>query len=367
MRVFRRVLFVLAAATLVAVTAFCAFYDTRFQTMASIEKVTSCDTGYDLYSMDVSYDYDVDDVIAHGIGSDQDFIDAALGEALPLLPVHMKASNYACSAFGTIASDGNVLMGRNYDFHRNTSAMLVHTAPKGGYESVAIAALDDLSANEADVSTKSRLACLAAPFCCLDGMNEKGLSIAVLTIGQNPTRQSTGKQTITTCLAVRLVLDRAASTADAVALLENYDMFASSGRDYHFYIDDAGGDGRIVEYDPDSPDRELTAMSVSAATNFYNLDIDRVRAGQDVERYGVGIARYDRIENILSENAGNVTTDVAWEAIRAVAQEPREGDVTSNTQWSVVYDDTALTADIAIRRDWATVTHYDLACDMTSR
>lgn len=364
MRLFRRVVFVLSAVVLVVVTAFCAFYASRFQTIASIEKITSYDTGYDLYRMEVRYDYDVDNVIAYGIRSDQDFTDAALREALPLLPAHMRASDYACSAFGTVSSDGDVLMGRNYDFHRNTSAMLIHTAPADGYESVGIVALDDLSANKATASAKSKLACLAAPFCCLDGMNEKGVSIAVLTLEKDATRQNTGKQTITTCLAVRLVLDRVASTAEAVALLQGYDMFASSGRDYHFYIDDATGDGRIVEYDPDSADRQLVAMPVFAATNFYNLDIDRVRAGQDTELYGVGIARYDRIENILSENAGSITDDVAWEAIRSVAQAPREDDVTSNTQWSVLYDDTALTADIVIRRDWGTMTHYDLSRDV---
>lgn len=43
------------------------------------------------------------------------------------------------------------------------------------------------------------------------------------------------------------------------------------------------------------------------------------------------------------------------------SQAPKEGDVTSNTQWSIVYDDTHLTAEIAIRRDWDSVIKYDLA------
>ena len=34
--------------------------------------------------------------------------------------------------------------------------------------------------------------------------------------------------------------------------------------------------------------------------------------------------------------------------------------VTSNTQWSLVYDDTDLTAQIVIRRKWGDVIHYDL-------
>ena len=45
-------------------------------------------------------------------------------------------------------------------------------------------------------------------------------------------------------------------------------------------------------------------------------------------------------------------SDVAWEALKAASQEPSEEEVTSNTQWSIVYDDTNLTAEIALRRNW---------------
>ena len=47
-------------------------------------------------------------------------------------------------------------------------------------------------------------------------------------------------------------------------------------------------------------------------------------------------------------------------ALQASAQDPNPEDVTSNTQWSLVYDDTALTAQIALRRNWDDVIHYDL-------
>ena len=72
-------------------------------------------------------------------------------------------------------------MGRNYDFKLDTSAMLVYCTPPNGYKSVAFAALDNISANTPDESMKKKLATLTSPFICLDGMNEKGVSIAVLT------------------------------------------------------------------------------------------------------------------------------------------------------------------------------------------
>lgn len=229
----RTILLSLLILLLLVLVVFVGFYFTRLQTIQSIEQITDYDDGYNLYRMNVQYDYSLDRVIAYGITGNQTMLDAILKEALPLLPVSMKVPNYGCTAFTLTDTDGSVHMGRNYDFKRDTSAMLVYCAPKDGYRSVAFAALDNVGANIPDESLKKKLATLTAPFICLDGMNEKGVSIAVLTLDSEPVHQNTGKPTIATTLAIRLVLDRAATTEEAVQLLSSYDMFASSGRDYH--------------------------------------------------------------------------------------------------------------------------------------
>ena len=205
-RMLKRILVVLLVLILLAVAGFGMLYAGRLRTVNSIERITAYDD-YNLYRMDVTYDYSIDDVINYGITDNQSMIDAILKETLPLLPVHMKAPNYGCSAFATV-SDRNILMGRNYDFKRDTSAMLVYCTPKDGYKSVALAALDNISANQPDISMAKKLACLTAPFICLDGMNEKGVSIAVLTLDSEPVNQDTGKQKIFTTLAIRLVPPR---------------------------------------------------------------------------------------------------------------------------------------------------------------
>lgn len=96
---------------------------------------------------------------------------------------------------------------------------------------MAFAALDNISANTPDASMKKKLATLTAPFICLDGMNEKRVSIAVLTLDSESVHQNTGKPVIRTTLVIRLILDRAATTEEAVELLNQCDMFATSGRD----------------------------------------------------------------------------------------------------------------------------------------
>lgn len=356
----KRILAALLILVLVCVLAFCGLYLGRFKTLASIRKVSAYEDGYNLYRMDIKYDYSLDDIIASGITNDQSMVDAIVKEALPLLPVSIKAPSFGCTAFTMQDTDGDIHMGRNYDFKDDTSAMLVYCTPKGGYKSVALAALNNISANTPDASTKQKLSALTAPFVCLDGMNEKGVSIAVLTLDSAPTRQSTGKPVISTTLAIRLVLDRAATTQEAVDLLKGYDMFASSGRDYHFYITDASGDGRVIEYDCDDPARGLLETKTEAVTNFFVMYKDKVLPNQKNGIYGHGRERYDAVLEVFDQQKDSPSNDTVWAALKAASQEPNPESITSNTQWSIAYNNTDLTAEIIIRRHWADMTRYSL-------
>lgn len=360
-KVIKRISLFLLAVILLAVIGFGGLYFTRILTVSSIEKLTDYEDGYDLYSMDIKYNYSLDDIIDYGITDDQSMIDAILKESLPVLPVHMEVPDYGCTSFTLTDMDGDVHMGRNYDFRKDTSAMMVRCAPKDGYKSIAFAALDNISANSPDESTAKKLATLTTPFICLDGMNEKGVSISVLTLDSEPVRQDTGKPVIATTLAIRLVLDNAATTEEAVELLKGYDMFSSTGRDYHFYITDASGDGRVVEYDPSSEGRELIATPTEAVTNFFIIHKDKVLPDQKNGIYGHGRERYDAVMDVFDEQKGSYTCDTVWDAMKAAAQDPSPEEITSNTQWSVSYNNTSLTAEIAIRRNWNDKTEFAVA------
>ena len=359
-KVIKRVLIILLMIVVLAAAVFLGIYFTRIQTIGSIEQLTDYEDGYNLYRMNVKYDYSIENVINRGIEDDQMMIDSMLKEVLPLLPVKMKAPNFGCTSFSLTDTDGDVHMGRNYDFKSDTSAMLVYCTPKDGYKSVAVAALDNVSANVPDENIKKKLASLASPFICLDGINEKGVSISVLTLDSEPVRQNTGKPVISTTLAIRLVLDRAATTEEAVELLRSYDMYSSAGRDYHFYITDASGDGRVVEYDCESETRELVATPTEAVTNFFIIYKEKALPNQKNGIYGHGRERYDAVMKVLEEEKGNYTNDTVWKAMKSAAQYPDPDDITSNTQWSVSYNNTDLTAEIAIRRNWEDIIHIEL-------
>lgn len=353
-------LLALLGACAAGASAFYGLYHSRLQSIDSLQQLTSYQDGYNLYTMDIRYDYDLDAVIASDIHDDQSLIDAFVAEALPLLPIHIEAPHFGCTAFTLKTQDGHVYMGRNYDFKDDTSALFIRTAPKNGYRSIAFTALNNIAANAPEESFSKKLATLVAPFICLDGINEKGVSIAVLTLDSKPTRQHTGKPAIGTSLAIRLVLDRAATTEEAVKLLSGYDMLATAGRDYHFYITDASGDGRIVEYDCDSADRRFVATPAPAITNFFYLYKDKVLPHQKNGIYGHGKERYDAVLDVFAKDSGVESADTGWHALRAAAQDPNPNDITSNTQWSILYDNTDLSADIAIRRHWDDVHHFTL-------
>ena len=91
---------------------------------------------------------------------------------------------------------------------------------------------------------------------------------------------------------------------------------------------------------------------------------DKVKPHQHNDPYGHGRERYDSIEAVLTATGDSATEETAWQAVKASSQEPKEGDITSNTQWSIVYDNTELTAGIALRRDWDNIIHYDLKAEI---
>ena len=128
----------------VAAGGVAALYRTRLQTAASIREVARSEDGYGIYAMDVTYDYDIDRIERRGYKDSAGYVRAVLAESLPFVPVHIDVPSFGCSALQIQTVDGMWLTGRNYDFRRDTSMMLVHCTPKHGYESIAFAALDNI-------------------------------------------------------------------------------------------------------------------------------------------------------------------------------------------------------------------------------
>ena len=108
--------------------------------------------------------------------------------------------------------------------------------------------------------------------------------------------------------------------------------------DYHFYISDASGDARIVEFDPDDENRTTTDTQTDCVTNFYVMDNDDPSDND----YGYGQDRYDAIKGTF-ENAQSVTEEVGWNALHNAWQ--------NSTIWSFVANNTAKEITLEYHKD----------------
>ncbi len=171
---------------------------------------------------------------------------------------------------------------------------------------------------------------IAALYAPLDGMNEKGLCVAVNMISDNTTiEQNSSKPDITTTTAIRLLLDKAANVDEAITLLQQYDMHASMGMMVHFAISDASGKSVAVEY----INHEMIVTETPILTNFY------VSEG---EKYGIGSKqsheRYDILTKALSENH-NMTVEQMKNALDSVSKD--NFNEYESTEWSIVFNQTS--------------------------
>ena len=82
--------------------------------------------------------------------------------------------------------------------------MFVVTEPANGYRSMSTVNLAFLGFGEDKLpdTLKRKIITLAAPYALWTVWNEKGLAVAVLRIGDEPTNQDTGKTDITTTTAI---------------------------------------------------------------------------------------------------------------------------------------------------------------------
>jgi len=309
--------------------------DTMFATglkaANSIEKLSD-----HLYSMEYEGDYGFSGFLERGGAASSEELGTYIAEVLSGGLVHfdLAALDFGCSTISAKLPGGGYGFGRNFDWNACT-AMIIKAVPPDGYASVTTANLDFLGFGDgfAPEGFLNKIFSLAAVYAPLDGMNEKGLCVAVLTINTpEETHQNTGKPNLTTTTAIRLLLDRAASVDEAVALLEQYDMHSDLGTMHHLAISDAGGRSVVVEY----IDNIMHVTETPVVTNFFLTPGDVYGAGSKTSKQ-----RYDILSQLHEETNGTMGMDQIKEGLRAVRHSMfvKEG---KTTQWSIVYNQASL-------------------------
>lgn len=332
-------LFVIAAVLLLLFIAVLALFRNELRSLASLKEIDS----YGMYQMTYYGDYGFDEFLQTGASADSDIEAFVTKRLLKGLPIDLGVTGGGCTAFAVKNETGEILFGRNFDFTYSPSLQL-YTAPEHGYASVSTVNLSFAGYSRErmpDGTLFDRFLTLAAPFLPFDGMNEKGLAIALLAVPEAQAPYDPGKITLNTTTAMRLVLDKAADVDEAVELLRQYNIYFSGDITCHYLIADASGRSVIVEY----YDRELRVVEPDSeyqiASNF--IAFDGLNIGEGYTEF----ERYDRVQSVIEENGGVLDADSAIALLADVGIS--DGD-TDKLQWSVLYNLTTGDGDIFANR-----------------
>lgn len=297
--------------------------------------------GNQLYTVNFQQNYHLDKALSANIKSERELLQFICDEFYFGYQVENNVKKFACSAFLSDTPDGKKLVGRNFDFDA-TETLSVYTHPSDGYASCSSVDLDVMAVGNPNgtdpMSLEGKIAMLAAPYLCVDGMNEKGLSVSLLDLDYEEVHENHDRPSILIVIAVRMLLDRAANVDEALELLGQYDIHTAHGVSQHMFIADKDGKAVVVEW-------HKNQMKVSESNVCTNFRLSRKTESGD--RKGQ-CDRFDVITERLAEHPQN-NIEEAEDILKAAS--------VSWTQWSCVYALDDFTVDYVIDNDFENIIH----------
>ena len=241
-----------------------------------------------------------------------------------------------CTAISVRNRSGGFIAGRNMDY-RPCRVGVVMTSPHNGHRSVSTVDLSmfvEMDEGLSEMLEDTRLE--AVPYLPMDGINDRGVFVCINAVnnGRYVEQHDPDKVTIFTTTALRLILDHAGSTEEAVELLSRYNLRSRTAR--HLFIADRDGDSRVVEY----IDGRMCVRSMDAITNHYHTRDNMVPATEN------SLSRLRRVMSMM-ESMGPVDMDGAKDILASVRQDSDDG--IHYTRWTVLYDLETLSARLHIR------------------
>ncbi|MDE7262048.1 MAG: linear amide C-N hydrolase [Oscillospiraceae bacterium] len=295
------------------------------QELAVIGTIRPLDGDVPAYFMEVKGGYYFEEFLDQGGASSDGEVSAFLSKKISKGFYTAPVGDYreGCSVLSAQDADGVHLWGRNYDWTGSVPIVVRHM-PKEGYTSLSTCDFQwiTMNANTRPEGMVNKMLAIAALYVPLDGVNEAGLCVADLEVNEGGMPDpDTEKPDLTISTAIRLLLDKAATVDEALALLEQYDVHPSGGISHHLAISDASGASVAVEFTSGG----LNAVPTQAVTNFNLANGDTAAGGESAQkRYETLLARLEQ---------GVEAPDQVRDALAAVVQP--EGQWT--TQWSMIY------------------------------
>jgi hypothetical protein len=227
-------------------------------------------------------------------------------------------------------SNGHAMLSRNYDFPTGTYSEITGAPAVPGARSMT----GDPYVIEAhpDRGYASLYTCAYDLLGCVDGVNEKGLAVALLADDASPEKTPSVGAGLTEVTLTRFVLDRCATAAEARRLLRTA-PYHYSFTPCHYMIGDASGDSFIWEITPDLKNRFQVDGSGSPQVVTNHLVS---RYGTEKLPQGNTFDRFRRLSHEIAERRSRVTPDEVRTINQCVAV-PKEARGAA-TLWHAVYD-----------------------------
>lgn len=271
-----------------------------------------------------THDYKFTDYLTSGVTDYDDYRSWVSKNVADNLPV-VGGFNGLCTYALKQGADGHWLVGRNLDTSGVMPSIRVRTRPANGYASVGNAFVMKSSNTGEPTATELKASALAAPYFTADGVNEKGVSTALLALNNFKAPTDSSKKTINQFALTRLVLDHASSVTEAEQLIRRFNVaaFSTSGKTstwgLHLAVADKTGDLAIFEW-------QNGALHVTHPAAGSQIVVNTATwtgaAAKD--------SRFTKAKSYLSQMSAATKDNL----LRVMHQLPSSTPI----QWSVVYD-----------------------------
>ncbi len=286
---------------------------------------------YPLFVMDMYDDYHFEGYLKTGI--------------LPLPPGFNLPSG-GCSCFSAFNLPDQAIFGRNYDWTKHIPILLLFTHPANGYASASMVDLS-LGFGEKEPSwddPRDRRLLSLTPYIPLDGMNERGLTVALMKVPEAQAPADPNKVSIIFLAAIRMMLDKAQSVDEAISLLREYNLIYLQ---QHLLIADVGGNSAVVEF-------VNGEMKVIRGRNPWQVSTNFILS-ENKESLRSMCPRYSTLDRTLEQTHGRISTDKALSLLKDVSQHGA-----AKTIFSMIYNMVNGEIDIAVDRKFDHLYRYSL-------
>lgn len=225
---------------------------------------------------------------------------------------------------------GHAMLSRNYDFPIGTFAEITGAPPVAGTRSMT--GDPYLIESHPDKGYASLYMCAYDLLGCVDGMNEKGLAVALLADDASPDKKPSYGPGLSEVTLTRYLLDRCATARQARRLLRTA-PYHYSFNPCHYMICDASGDSFVWEITPDLKTRyQIDGHGKPQVVTNHLLG----RYGTENLPQGNTFDRYRRLTREIAARKAKVTPQEVRTINQCVAV-PKEARAAA-TLWHSIYD-----------------------------